>query len=252
MAQLTKNIGNQAPDYSYWYEGEIEYFVEDLKLRGIIIFGEQRGRRRDGTAIMEPAISFSGFWSQGDGLAFDCKISWPEFIETHPEFAMTLPAWWLLLSLNPDYFTAGTQRHNRSNTMSVEVCDNYPDVVEHGYFAGTEMESLPELRVHDLEDYIKGVCEAEAHKMYKSLEETYEAECEYIREQEIESVKENEAEQLGSTCKSCAPTSETQRASLTTSSSTGKPRQKTYSRITAVWKSVEKLIGFVKRRLSCH
>lgn len=80
--------------------------------------------------------------------------------------------------------------------MSARVEDDYPDVVEHGYFAGTEMESLPELRFGELEAYIYDVCAAEADKMYKSLEQSYEEECEYMREQAIENIKESEAERL--------------------------------------------------------
>lgn len=198
MSQLTKGIDNLYPDDSYWYDNEFEYFVSDLKTRGINIVEEIRGKRKDGMNITAPAISFSGFCSQGDGLAFDCNISWPEFFRANPSFVEALPVWFLLLVSNPYYFNAGTRRLSRGNTMSAFVEDDYPDVVDHGYFAGTEIESLPDLDalVLALEKYVLDVCESEADKMYKALEAAYEAECEYMREQALESIKETEAERL--------------------------------------------------------
>lgn len=193
MANLGEQLECCYPDWE-WYEDSLDYYVEDLKAKGIEIDEEKAGTRRDGKAILKPAISFSGFCSQGDGLAFDCRINWPVFFEAHPSFKGQMPEWYLLLSANPDYFDVGTRRHGRdSNCMSAWSEEDFPDVVENGFFAGMEMfGEVPELSTTDLEDWILDVCQYEAHKMYKGLEEEYDQCCESEKERRCEEfVEEN-------------------------------------------------------------
>lgn len=56
-----------------WWDSVYEYFDEECKEQGIDI--EKRARSR------QPAIYFSGFWSQGDGACFEGRVGdWPKFL----------------------------------------------------------------------------------------------------------------------------------------------------------------------------
>lgn len=191
MAQLTNRLGEAYPDWD-WFDSDFYYFVEYLKARGIVV---EKETHKTSTS---PAISFSGFWSQGDGLAFDCDIDWPVFCATHPDMLDALPVWYLLLCCNPAYVSAGSKRDSRGNTMSVGVDHNdVDDLIEHGFFAGQSVDEVVlNSTDRELEEYLKDVLEAEASGMYKSLEKTYEAECEYLKEQEIASLREEHDELL--------------------------------------------------------
>ena len=197
MSILTKDIGNNCyPDWD-WYTEELAFYVEDAKTRGIEI-GEERSSRQPTNGMYvryEPAISFSGFYSQGDGLAFDADINWPVFFEANPSFRVEAPEWFLLLVSNPSYVIGGVTRSGRNSTgMSIAIDTDYNDVVECGYFAGVRVEAeeggLPELYLEPLEEAVLSICRDEATKMYHGLEEVYESECEYMREQQVETIKE--------------------------------------------------------------
>lgn len=197
MARITKELDEQHPDHD-WSGYEIDYLVEQAALKGIVIGTEnERGREK---CYTRPAVSWSGFWSQGDGLAFDATINWPVFFEAHPDFKEKELNWYLLLVSNPDYFTAGVHRYNSGNTMDAESDDKCYDIVEHGFFAGLEMEAgegqMPPLDGQALEKYVLEACQDEAIDMYKSLEKTYEIECEFMKDQEIERLIEEHTDDL--------------------------------------------------------
>lgn len=199
MAQLTRHIDDGADDW--WYEDELEYFVSEAKTRGIEIDMEPDRVTKDKKQLYRPAISFSGFYSQGDGLAFDADINWPVFFEANPSFKTEETAWYLLLVSNPSYVTGGVERTGRnSNCFTGNLECDYPDVVEHGYFAGVDMESsvdgMPEFYLKTLEDYVLDVCQDEATQMYRSLENSYEEECRYQKDQRIEMILEENEELL--------------------------------------------------------
>lgn len=198
MSKLTNSMDEVQP-YDDWYKNELDYFVGDAATRGIIIDHERIGRRDAKAPVeFEPAISFSGFWSQGDGLAFDAKIDWPKFFEAHPDLQDKEPIWFLLLSANPDYMVYTVRRSGR-NRNCMELCTEvefFSDTVENGFFAGKDINAFDTLHDDELQAYVREVLKAEAHQMYKSLEATYNAECEYQREQRIEDILEEELEQL--------------------------------------------------------
>lgn len=194
MSDLTSSLGESYPEYDWW-DGDLDYYAEELRLRGINITNEHH-RYPSGKVIESPAISFSGFSSQGDGLAFDCSIDWEVFCQTHPLMAEELTEWWLLLSTNPDLIIACTRRHSRGNLMSFDMDYSAEyDVVQHGFFAGMDVSDLPVVDAQ-LYNWMTRVLEDEADDMYRLLEKTYDAECEYLREQEIEAIKEEHAETL--------------------------------------------------------
>lgn len=196
MSALTKG----ADGYAEYWDGDydLEYFVEDAALRGIDICSDTR-RTHNGKSHSVPAISYSGFYSQGDGLAFDCKINWPAFFEAHPDFKEALPEWYLLLVANPSFVFGGTKRHGRdSNCMEIAIEADTDDVVERGFFEGHDMNELLESidGLMPLEDYVLDACEREANDMYRTLESSYEQECEYQKEQQVETIIEENAELL--------------------------------------------------------
>lgn len=199
MALITRDLDeNSYPDWDWW-EDEIDYLVEQAATRGIDI-GTDTVRSR-GKTLAQPAVSFSGFYSQGDGLAFDATINWPIFFEAHSDFKEKHINWFLLLVSNPDYFDVGVHRYNgRSNNMWAELENNYPDIIECGFFAGLEMEAnegqMPLLDGSALERYILEACEEEAADMYRALEAVYEAEREYTNKCRVEILLEEHQEQL--------------------------------------------------------
>ena len=194
MSALTRHLDSIYPEYDWW-GSDLDFFVDDLATRGIMI-GTEQHRYPSGKIMNSPAISFSGFSSQGDGLAFDCDIDWAVFCETHPDMAEQITEWWLLLSTNPSVILAGTRRHSRGNSMSFTMdYEAYEDTVEHGFFAGMDVEELPVVDAA-LDTYMTGALEDEADEMYCSLERQYDSECEYLREQEIETIKADCAEEL--------------------------------------------------------
>lgn len=180
MSEIQDRI-DRAEVWGDWYADMLENFVEEAALKGINIPVEQNKRGRN-----EPAISFAGFWSQGDGLAFDCNINWPVFLEANPSFKENRLNWYLLLVANPSYVNAGTSRHGRNgNSMTANSdIDWIPDaVVEDGFFAGVptdQIENDPTFLGIDSE--VLSICEDEAGRMYKALEAEYEHHLEFERQ----------------------------------------------------------------------
>ena len=157
-----------------WYGYMLETFVDEASLQGISIGSDKHG----------PDIQFSGFYSQGDGLAFAAHTHWPVFIEAHPTFQTELPEWYLVLSADPSVASVSTSVTRGNNLqMNSRVDDLYP--ICGGFFDGMLINDVP-VNDGELERYVKSVCEAEASRMYKELE----AEYEYQIEQRIEQVKE--------------------------------------------------------------
>lgn len=195
MSDLTNGLGSLYPEYEWW-DSDMGFFVEDLAARGIRITND-RIRYPSGKTMEQPAISFSGFSSQGDGLAFDCTIDWDVFCKTHQKMAEDITEWFLLLSTNPDLITAGTSRDRRYYSMTFQMDYNaaYGDTVEHGFFAGVDTQDLPVID-SKLDSWMSEELEDEADTMYRILEKTYDAECEFMREQEIENIKDEHADAL--------------------------------------------------------
>jgi hypothetical protein len=198
MSSITKDLDSLYPDYQWW-ESDMDFFVSDLEAKGVKIGTDSRTGRL-GKEIVEPAISFSGFCSQGDGLAFDCTIDWTVFFHAHPEFAEQMPHWYLLLVANPFMVEVNSIRHSRGNSMSVNVGYNayYEDdhgAVTDGFFAGVQTDELP-MTESSLETYMYEYLDGEASRMYRELESTYDSECEYMRDQRKEELKEQYADNI--------------------------------------------------------
>jgi len=198
MSSITKDLDSLYPDYDWW-DSDMEFFVNDLEAKGVKIGTDTRTGRL-GKTYSEPAISFSGFCSQGDGLAFDCTIDWATFFQANPEFAEQMPHWYLLLVANPFMVEVNSTRHNRGNCMTVNVEYNayYDDdngAVTDGFFAGVQTDELP-MTDASLETYMTEHLEGEASRMYRELENTHDSECEFMRDQRKEELREQYADNI--------------------------------------------------------
>lgn len=185
---ITKNLDAFDP---YWEaDDELAYFVEDLKTRGIDIGEESAGKTK------RPAISFSGFYSQGDGLAFDAAINWPVFLETHPEFKDKFPLTYLVVVANPSTIHWWTERYQRGNNMVSDWCTD--GMIDYGFFEGEDYDDIEGMKGEesDRDEYLLQVCQNEADRMYEALEADYDASCKDQREQEIERLKAEYKEPL--------------------------------------------------------
>ena len=189
MSSLTKHIDEGGPDWD-WAEIALTPLIEEVRTRGIDI---TPGRK----ITHDQGVSFSGFWSQGDGVAFDASINWSVFLEENPRLKLELPEWYLVLSANPDFICGGVRRNNgRSNLLTVDLDINGDTLIENGFFAGMDYESIPQLNFSELERVVAVICKGEAQQMYQSLENTYEGLCDECRAQRIEDILEVEREQL--------------------------------------------------------
>ena len=181
MSILTRGFDEIYPEYD-WCSDTLEEFAEELEAKGIDIDRGKPNKR----GYCAPEITWSGFSSQGDGLAFDSRIRWEKFIEHHPDMKEKLPQWYLLLVANPDYVYGGTStRNRRCNSMTTSLDVAATDIVEEGFFAGVPIEEVP-VDITDLEEYVQEVCEEEADRMYKGLEEEYEWLVESEKEHAVE------------------------------------------------------------------
>jgi len=198
MSHITADVDSGYPDYD-WYDSELEYWQEQLRAQGINISDEVH-KGHSGKEYRQPAVSFSGFYSQGDGLAFDCSVSWSEFFAVNPSFAEQLPEWFLLLSANPDIVEVSSTRNSRGNTMRIDVDyrleqEAADGCVANGFFAGVPTDELP-LVFRDLEEWMDQYLDHVASDMYQSLQDLYESECEYIKEQGCEDIREQYATEI--------------------------------------------------------
>ena len=182
MALITKGL-DEVQVFDFWYEDVLEVLADEAREKGIEIQTDRKGK---------PEISFSGFWSQGDGLAFDADVDWIKFFEAHPKIKEEHVDWYMLLSANPNDVGYAWRRHSRySNSLTgeLETVWGYTDErVEHGFFAGELWDDVLEnLDEKSFDAAMLSAGEDEAHRMYKALEDEYE----FQLEQERERLKED-------------------------------------------------------------
>jgi len=149
---------NYAADYNWWAT-MYEDFRVDCRALGLHV----------------DDIAFSGFYSQGDGVAFDGRIYVAEWMEGKG-YNITHPAAYIACKEDGNYVRI--EKSNRHNTMRVNF-DGPSDAVPSGIFAGLDDEAWDELvddQLCDLniEDEIMSLCEVLADKLYKDLKAEYE------------------------------------------------------------------------------
>jgi len=146
-------------DYDWW-DGVYEYFKETC----------------DGLGIRVDHITFSGFWSQGDGAAFDGRVDLTKFMEDtgrHIEH----PALYLAVKDDGSRFVVYA---TRGNNMAVDAYTNFANqTAPSGIFEGLDQEAWSELvdaqeEDAQLEDAALKYCQELAGGLYRDLEIAYE------------------------------------------------------------------------------
>lgn len=146
------------PDYDWWDSIE-ENFIEDCATLGVRV----------------DEITFSGFYSQGDGAAFRGRVYVYEWMEAKGHH-ITHPAAYLACRDDGSYVRLEKGRGNNMRA-SAEVWAN--QTAPSGIFAGLDQEAWEELvdeQLGDLsiEDEVLSFCEDLAAKLYRDLRDEYE------------------------------------------------------------------------------
>ena len=146
------------PDYDWWDSIE-ENFIEDCATLGVRV----------------DEITFSGFYSQGDGAAFRGRVYVYEWMEAK-EHHITHPAAYLACRDDGSYVSLTTGRGNNMRS-SIEEWAN--QTAPSGMFEGLEQEAweyLVDEQISDLniEDEVLSFCEDLAAKLYTDLRDEYE------------------------------------------------------------------------------
>ena len=147
-----------ALDYE-WYDYVEETFIEDCGKLGVRV----------------DKITFSGFWSQGDGAAFTGHVRVHDWME-QKGYDVTHPAAYLACRDDGSYVQLETSRGNnmRSN-LEERACQTDPS----GIFEGLDQEAWEELVNEQLvylniEEEVLSFCEDLAAKLYCNLQDEYE------------------------------------------------------------------------------
>lgn len=151
-----------------WWDGVYEYFIEECKEQGIDI--EERARSR------QPAIYFSGFWSQGDGACFEGRVGdWPKFLVAfgRPDLAVMYQKFDERLTLSWQH--GGHYYHANCTSFSSDLYvpnpyDEEPDPLQYAawdvaYEGGNLFENLEE----DFIEFVRG----RMSDLYRALENEY-------------------------------------------------------------------------------
>jgi hypothetical protein len=161
-------------DSDWWYEGVYEWFEEKCHEQGVNILTTQRRAYHDGQVRMEKDITWSGFWSQGDGAAFSGSVVNLE--KAVVDFANRYPITYKYVVELNGYFKywwkVGRGNNITEGDLDTEdityyVDDDHPFAEVWQEELNKELEQLePELS--DLADDLCGL-------LYKSLRDEYEA-----------------------------------------------------------------------------
>jgi len=162
-------------DGDWWHEDVYNWFEEQCKESGVIIHTTARKyQSRDGVELVkhERDISWSGFWSQGDGAAFggevvDFKLALECLYEDYPIFKKYLD--------ELDGYCRMSWSVGRNNNVSVidiqvEQIGAYLDD-EHP-FADVWQEKLDE-ELNMIESLIGDVADDLCSLLYKALQDEY-------------------------------------------------------------------------------
>ena len=157
-------------DHDDWYFYLYEDFIEDCAKIGIEV--DMTISRYGTRTRTHPDITWSGFWSQGDGLAFGGRVDDVNKllgiqIDTYPIFNKYIN------EFNGYFrFSWGTGRNNnvRFNDYEIEDIDNYLED-EHP-FAEIWQETL-EQEMIQIEEIIKDIVDSQCSDLYRKLEKEY-------------------------------------------------------------------------------
>ena len=161
-------------DGDWWYECVYEWFEEECNSRGVYIETIPRKNQKTGKVYYDKDISFSGFWSQGDGAAFagginDIDKALGIRVDDYPMFKKYVN------ELDGDW--ACVWKQGRGNNISFHGLELEPiaDYLDADHpFAEIWQDQLDreyELVENDFNDLADELCEL----LYKTLEDEYDA-----------------------------------------------------------------------------
>ena len=164
-----------ALDYNWW-DYTYDLFKETCETKGVDV----------------EDITFSGFWSQGDGAAFAGRVSIPAFMQQHG-LDVRYPALYIAVCNDCSYVRVRFSRNNNMECADYGMYGNQTD--PEGVFGGLDRDAWVELvdeqeRDADLEREIMDFCSGLANDLYETLE----TEHDYLTSQEqfIESCENND------------------------------------------------------------
>lgn len=160
-------------DGDWWYESVYEWFVEECDKRGVRVY-QRTSMNRHNKPVTSYDITWSGFWSQGDGAAFageviDLDKVLGVLLDDYPilqKYVDELGGWWL--------YSWGLGRGNNIVTgpFEMEGIENYLD--DDHPFTEIWQEQLNK-EVDMVEALLSGVAHDLCGLLYKALEDEYEA-----------------------------------------------------------------------------
>lgn len=139
-------------DYNGWWDGVYEGFCEKANSEGFMVTADN--------------ISFSGFWSQGDGASFTCTVNVLDFIKHHKMVTQYRNLVNAIKNGKVAEYTEvyrSSHHYSHENTCSVSSIAVYEDV-------STNVES----NIDELEQIINRRRYNLCKELYKDLEGDYE------------------------------------------------------------------------------
>ena len=153
-------------DYDDWADHIYDWFEEHLAERGITWSWQHNGRARD--------MSWSGFWSQGDGFAFGGEIKGQDF-----RYYVTREKYPMLYKLLDDggYIKMSWETGWRNNQRSEIITDGetFGQIHDEDHplveIWDSELEKELETIESDLDEDVDSLC----YMMYKKLSDEYDS-----------------------------------------------------------------------------
>lgn len=161
-------------DDDWWYESVYEWFEEKCHEQGVNILTTQRSNYADGQVRMEKDITWSGFWSQGDGAAFSGAVV--DLNKAVVDFANRYPITYKhAVELN-GYFRYWWKigRGNNITEGDLEVEDIYHYLEDDHPFTELWQEQLEE-ELRQLEPELSDLSADLCTLLYNALQDEYEA-----------------------------------------------------------------------------
>jgi len=175
--QLIEKYRDINVDGDWWHESVYEWFEEQCEERGVsIVYRQEKSRSFGGNARSSPEISWSGFWSQGDGAAFagyidDVPKALGDRLKDYPIFNK------YITELN-GYFSfrwsIGNGNYIRFNGVEYEDIYLYLDEGEEHPLVDIWQSELA-IEVEQVEIHLRDLADEMCYLLYKSLEDEYEA-----------------------------------------------------------------------------
>lgn len=146
--------------YDEWWEGDYETFKDRCSRLGIRV----------------DDISFSGFYSPGDGASFRARVCLTMFME-HTKLHLEYPALYIAVKNDGSYMMVEPTRNNYLRGGSYEMWAN--QTAPEGVFADLDQDTWSELVDEQdseagMEDRVIEFCRGLADELHSNLESTYE------------------------------------------------------------------------------